>query len=560
MKKLTLLGHSMMRSCPKCNTNLVRLVKFCGNCGVDLSSVVIDDSVMPIVASRSTAFFASVDVKKAISQTVFISVPSIANRLTNLLEKYGVIPIKCIFESDPSVFAAKTRLFLNSSSAKDTQYICIIGDWNNVPPYELPNPIREGDGDEFCQSDAPYGCINEVDIDKIFELIPDIQVGRIPTLDINVIERVLITQPKINKPSDAFLMGVTTESWSAATQAIVEGFKGGHSKIFNQLSTFDHFAKGSILVSPECVESNLKNIFLNELQCSSNILLFNVHGQADEPNWIGESEDGIFCEIFEPGTISNFNNSVLISEACYGGAMGYDSPSVVEHFFANDGLVFVGSSNIAYGSRDENLSAADLIALHFLIGLEKGLSFGEALNIAKFEALTNDPFDDDIAQKTVLSFNLFGAPWHTVKKVNSRSNEMNSNDLNNKNNNNTNSVLDRFRNRETSFRLNSSRHSLNDIRAGYRDKLPLKLRHFLNDSDEARKRISQFRDADKIQRIINQWELDNLYFKLESVEFENLKGYRLSTSKNSPSKQRQSSILLLDANGKLNKTIVSKEI
>ena len=550
----------MMRRCPKCNDNLVRLVKFCGNCGADLSSVMIDESVEPVLALRSRSVVASVEVKKAISQAVFISVPAMANRLNNLFEKYGVIPIKCIFEADASEFALKTRLFLNSSSAKETKYICIIGDWNNVPPYELPNPIRDGDGDEFCQSDAPYGCINEIDIDEIFELIPDIPVGRIPTLDINVIERVLITQPKIDKPKDAFLMGVTTESWSSATQAIVDGFKGNDSKILNKLSTFDHFAKGSILVSPECVESNLKDIFSGEMQCSNNILLFNVHGQSDEPNWVGESENGTFCEIFEPGTIPNFNNSVLISEACYGGALGYDSPSVVEHFFANDGLVFVGSSNIAYGSRDENLSAADLIALHFLIGLEKGLSFGEALSIAKLEALTNDPFDDDIAQKTVLSFNLFGAPWHTVTRANSRSNGMSPNEIVNNSNSNTNSVLNRFRNRETSFRLNSSLHSLHDIRASYRDKLPLKLRQFLFDSDEARKKISQFQDADKIRRIITLWELDNLYFKLESVEFENKKGYRLSSSKNSPSKQNQSSILLLDANGKLNKTIVSKEI
>ena len=182
------------------------------------------------------------------------------------------------------------------------------------------------------------------------------------------------------------------------------------------------------------------------------------------------------------------------------------------------------------------------------------------MSIAKLEALTNDPFDDDIAQKTVLSFNLFGAPWHTVTRANSRSNGMSPNEIVNNSNSNTNSVLNRFRNRETSFRLNSSLHSLHDIRASYRDKLPLKLRQFLFDSDEARKKISQFQDADKIRRIITLWELDNLYFKLESVEFENKKGYRLSSSKNSPSKQNQSSILLLDANGKLNKTIVSKEI
>ena len=163
----------MMRRCPKCNDNLVRLVKFCGNCGADLSSVMIDESVEPVLALRSRSVVASVEVKKAISQAVFISVPAMANRLNNLFEKYGVSSIKCIFEADASEFALKTRLFLNSSSAKETKYICIIGDWNNVPPYELPNPIRDGDGDEFCQSDAPYGCINEIDIDEIFELIPD---------------------------------------------------------------------------------------------------------------------------------------------------------------------------------------------------------------------------------------------------------------------------------------------------------------------------------------------------------------------------------------------------
>jgi hypothetical protein len=135
-------------------------------------------------------------------------------------------------------------------------------------------------------------------------------------------------------------------------------------------------------------------------------------------NGWGESEDGDYVEIFQPGTVSDFNSALLLTEACYGGAMFYDSPSIVEHFFANGGNSFVGSSTIAYGARATPITAADLIAKHYIASLYAGLSQGESLKLAKLEALTEDPLSMEYGLKTVLSFNLFGAPWQTLTRSN----------------------------------------------------------------------------------------------------------------------------------------------
>jgi hypothetical protein len=278
--------------------------------------------------------------------------------------------------------------------------------------------------------------------------------------------------------------------------------------------------------------------------------LFNVHGHPDEPHWVGEGHpsDGPVL-IFSPDTIANFRCAVLVSEACYGGALSYAEPSIVERFFSNGGKAFVGCSVIAWGNSGANLAAADLIALHFLKGLRQGLDFGSALNYAKAEVMCGDPDSDDIARKSVMSFNLFGAPWHAMQvaalaAVRPIKPERTS-------------VLDRVRSGRTGGG-ESPTGALDAIRQRYRSRLPADYRRFFAQQDSVLAQVTKFKDIDKIERFLSDMNavLDDC--ELETLDFGYELFYRLSGKTTKKSSAPRLFMLVTDQHGQLIKTLTTK--
>ena len=431
-----------MEQCQFCGGTLGSKVRFCSNCGKPVTansattvpmpklgtliSGEINNQSIPSIADhenrgKQPAFKSkkpnpiSMD---AIQRTVFVVPENFLNSMREILGEFGVQAAGIVHSPDSSLLLGISQKFIRNAAQGAIQYLCIIGNWSEVPPSNVPNDFLMYDGDEFCQTDALYGATEGFNSEDPLTAIPEITVGRIPIADRNIVQRVLSNDPVVPLTRNSFQYGVTAQCWEIASKEIISSFPNLNGGAYSATlpEKIKTLPKSAILSSPDWTEEHLRQGASPGPSEPYGLIFFNVHGGPDEPQWVGESEDGDYVEIFQPGTVLDFNSALLISEACYGGAMFYDSPSIVEHFFASGGNSFVGSSTIAYGARATPISAADLIAKHYIHSLYAGLSQGESLKVAKLEALTEDPHSVEYGLKTVLSFNLFGAPWQTLTR------------------------------------------------------------------------------------------------------------------------------------------------
>jgi hypothetical protein len=348
--------------------------------------------------------------EKAIPQSVFVVPPNMAAGLRSLLDAHAVTPLDICVVSNPQEMSSRLRGLHAAYSGGGPNYICLIGNWSELPPARIPSPLDDDD-EQFCLSDAVYGSAS-LDEPRIGDFAEGCTVGRIPTADIDVVNRLLCYERSSAVAPKAVHLAVSAECWADATLEIVKS-QGGRGLLSRHVKApvgHNFVAEQSILLAPQWGASDLVSM-LNKWKRDEQTLLFNVHGSADNPDWVGESVDGEYVRILSPGQVQDFSGTILATEACYGGALSYDSPSVVEDFFSRGGLAFLGSSTIAYGSSSEQLSGADLMVRYFIEAIQAGESFGRAHLFARAKTLDGDPWEDDIARKTCLSFNLFGLPW-----------------------------------------------------------------------------------------------------------------------------------------------------
>lgn len=539
-----------MTTCVSCGGSLKPLAKFCSQCGTK-----VGDSANAVgtgsAASAAKRFQVSASARTAIGSTLFVLPSHFVGELTRMLDQHVVSPLAMVADADPAQLQIKARQAFKHFSASGTlKYVCLLGNWSEVAPFRVKNPSPGcRSSDPFCLTDSLYGCSAEYDEDDIFTAIPSVPVGRIPVLDAAVVAEALLEAPCLLDPAQAFAFGVTAECWSEATQAIVSRFTDTPAKA--KLITEPQgraLATPGVLSSPGWAEDDLRlAVSLSQIEPGA-VLLFNVHGSPDETGWVGEGDDG-YVPIMTPDTIGTFNSAVMISEACYGGALGYDEPSIVERFFSNGGKAFVGCSVIAWGTPSDSLCGADLIALHFLKVLRKGKPLGEALTLAKLEALQDDPLCDPVAKKTALSFNLYGAPWHSLKMAAAASvlpqREARG------------SMLDRVRGRRNGEGEDAS-DSLAELRQRYKSRLPENSRRFMVERNDALRRLSGFQDIQKIEALLAQWAVSLADCELESVDIGEDSGFVLFGKSNKHSGNRQLFQLVIDSAGAMKKTMTTK--
>ena len=562
-----------MAFCPSCGSQIQPSGKFCGNCGTPLAELLRaasplsktqpqpPNSLSSAVASADRRILKP-DVRVALASTIFVVPQHWMGALEKLLNSVAANPLDIVITSyqpertearqiDTERMQRQVSASLRSHVSR-AKYVCLIGLWSDIPPFQFKNPTANlggGDSDTHCLTDAPYGCVRAVN--SAADAIPDVPVGRIPSLDPSVVASALFDSPEWRDAKSAFLFGVTAECWTDATKEIVRRFVGGsatHTLIDSNLG----IRPQSILTSPDWgLEELEENISATTIEKGA-VLLFNVHGCADEPGWYGEGIFGGEVRIFEPGVIPNFNDSVLLTEACYGGAMGYDSESVVEHFFQNGGKAFVGCSVIAYGSPYANICCADILALECLQAIKNGESLGQALTLAKYEVLISDPRAQALNDKTVLSFNLYGAPWHKLKQAAPASF---ASSLPEKT---PGSAIDRVRSRlgGISNEQNES-SSVSQIRENYLARLKIPQRQFMLSQLEARSTVLRFANSGQAQESLSQWGIDIDDCEMEFFSFDNFEGYQLSGHSKRADSARVVS-LTLDGNGNVLKTMTSK--
>lgn len=567
-----------MSQCNFCNAILGPKARFCSACGGPVSELSATSHVAPKFAcepvsdasvmsatKQSNSKFESLTYKKlvkpnavsigAIRQTLFVLPEYFSDSLEKILKTFEAEAAGIVCSSNGSCVVDRCQQVIKNDQDGSIKYVCIIGNWHDVPPLNVPNDFGLNDGDAFCQSDAFFGATQAFNPEDPFTAIPEIPVGRIPIADLDIVQRVLGSDPEVAPTRNVFQFGVTAQCWEVASKEIVSSFPnlvaGGPNALLPQ--EVKSLPKAVLISSPQWTEHEFRLAVSSGPADPFGLIYFNVHGGADEPQWVGEGESGEYVHIFEPGTVVDFNSALLVSEACYGGALSYDSPSIVEHFFASRGHSFVGSSTIAYGAKATPISAADLIAKHYVLGLYGGLTNGDALKLAKMEVLAEDPLSLEYAFKTVLSFNLFGAPWQTLVRhsmATTLTQPVTGRPTGG-------SVLNRVRANLQSPAPSSS-STLNRIREEYRSRLPSRNRQFIVQSSEILTKLREFKDFSRIMEEVSKWgaRLDDL--KLDFVSAGNAQGYRLICPVNEPKKSKSTLILITDSNGQLTKTLVSK--
>lgn len=389
-----------------------------------------------------------------------------------LPEQFSTFSFTQAKASDP--WALKLSLVdLDSALKKHGMMIgalLIVGGSEIVPFHHLPNPTD--DSDEDVPSDNPYGTRDQ----NYF--LPEWQVGRLPggignsarkirflvkTLNLYAERHARAaatssSQPVFMQWMNAFssmllnaipawlypsikpkAFGYSAAAWKKASYQVFKTI--GSSKMVSISPPIQSMANSN---SPAKANGKSKTTHiisgkLRQLRDKSfyNIHLpqvtfgyYNLHGVSDAADWYGQGENTPKGPV-NPNDKQNYPvalrpqditangkviHQVVFSEACYGANHldSSESDTISYKFLLAGCQAFVGSSCTSYGSIDNSLEAADLLAHGFWIGIQRGLTAGEALRRAKIsmakEVHNRQGYLGGEDQKTLISFILFGDP------------------------------------------------------------------------------------------------------------------------------------------------------
>jgi hypothetical protein len=290
-------------------------------------------------------------------------------------------------------------------------YVLIVGSGEIVPYWYLENPAA--DSDREFPTDVPYAAAagggekaagDEDAVDDF--LLPDRAVARIP----------LGAAPAGGLL--AYLEAAASGEWKGPGRNAHFGLSALEWKM-ESTRVYGALAAGGLRTSPPVDISTFEPEWLER----EAMIYFNVHGSREEKYWYGQ--DGLsYPRVLSPETVAEAApaNAIVLSEACYGGLVDGKTPedSVAMGFLSVGVAAFIGSSAIAYGSPDERLTEADLLAYFFFTRLVAGETAGRALREAKVdfaaEMLNRQGYLDGDDRKTLLEFNLFGDPTVGIYK------------------------------------------------------------------------------------------------------------------------------------------------
>lgn len=546
--------------CNKCGAPISEKSKYCGACGAKQGVADNPLKTRDNDRSSSTTNNKKIRVHPALS-TLFVTTHAFAKKLQELLSEvdgYNSNVISVVDDNNERL-ANLCKEYLDKFDS-----LCIVGGFNDISPFQVANPSAREDHEEWCFTDALFGC-SAFDEDDVESAIPNIAVSRIPILVESTIRDLLVTTELDGNAHEQFSFGVTAELWKPATE-----------KIYNEAGLRDK----TLLCAPDWkVESISEKI--NEIDHSNKtrLYLFNVHGGGDSTEWVGESRERKTGPIvLSPEVLKDMSDSILISEACYGGAMQYEESSIVEEFFSTKGKAFVGCSVIAYGNPGEEdmpLFSADVIALTLIKKLGEGLSIAESLKAAKINTLQNaisvcqeEELDIKLygryAAKAILSFNAFGCPWIKFSHRSSVSSTASTmpTDPPNTTSASVNDRLSNIRSRlneRMETRSDQIRQRLNPIRTSYRSKLPINSQLFLIGMDESLSAFRSFKDARRIENLLETKQLNITNCQFYKSDKSKSNGYLIAAAPISDSRgSRESYAIITNSKGELKAVLGSK--
>ncbi|MDI6809671.1 MAG: helix-hairpin-helix domain-containing protein [Candidatus Eisenbacteria bacterium] len=316
---------------------------------------------------------------------------------TDSVSQFGLKPSKKINPGGTKK-ALDSIDFKLASKEPGKRYFLLLGGHNVIPFYSLKNPAV--DSDEEVLSDNPYASShpgNEPDE----WLVPERSLGRLPcgnegdvSLLLSELEVMEISSP-IRSKKEA--LGYSAKVWEDASEEVFSMAK----------------RSGDIFLSPPL---NTRTFMSNWLK-GSGLNYFNLHGSKEDKFWFGQ-DGSEFPRALSPEIIAagNVRNSLVVTEACYGGyeAGKESSNSICLQFMHGKAAGLLGSTTVSYGSEGPPLGEADLLSSKFLEQVKAGALFGDALARAKAEMaselLLSQGYLDEDDKKTLLQFVLYGNP------------------------------------------------------------------------------------------------------------------------------------------------------
>lgn len=314
--------------------------------------------------------------------------------------------------------------------------LLIVGGPEVIPFHHLPNPVEDTDCD--VPSDNPYGTRDE----NYF--IPEWAVGRLPggdssdpTLLMRQIRQITHRHSQVTPPvSWSRRWWQQLRAWIRPSRFIPgwvdKNYSFGYTAAVWRRAAYQVYAPIGrpidMWISPELAQKPNNRVSSKERTLPLAMLgYFNLHGMADAPEWLGQRDPLDGQEGFDypvalrpedlAGEVNGLTTpKIVYTEACFGAHIlkKKTDDSIALKFLEAGTSALVGSTCMAYGSINEQLTAADMLGKAFWTHLQSGLAVGEALRRAKIQMARDlqqaQGYLDGMDQKTLISFTLFGDP------------------------------------------------------------------------------------------------------------------------------------------------------
>jgi len=329
--------------------------------------------------------------------------------------------------ADPADPADVKRLLLQVKKGLEERghrprYVLLVGGHRVVPPFRLPNPAEDDDGEVL--SDSPYACPEGE------ALLPHWAVGRLPDAESprpEILLRLLDHLIQVRQEGNGHrrgLLGVFRTPWRKPRG---DGAKplpslGFSASLWREASRAVYGTLADprgLRMSPPLTYQHLDALVAERPA----VAYFNLHGLPESQCWYGQ-RDPLFRADYPPFPLAlrpadvdaRFQGSVVFTAACYGAlCWGHQAENrLATRFLLSGARALVGSTATSYGSLAPPVACADLLALHFLDAVAAGHPVGDALSYAKrqlaWDMMERQGYLDSEDQKTLLTFTLYGDP------------------------------------------------------------------------------------------------------------------------------------------------------
>ncbi|MCR4823493.1 MAG: zinc ribbon domain-containing protein [Treponema sp.] len=385
-----------MAFCEDCGAPLTPGAFFCENCGAKLSVPTVNKSPAGIV--ESGIIYTNLDL---LSESINVNSSELSSIIYNFISSaasrgvgYELCDVASRISASGSV-QDHIEIIKSLVENKHPKYLFILGSSKVIPSIVWQNEASDQESDVDVSSDLPYSTLdtNSPFDGQEYDFDDCLKVGRLPECDFfNYFSNLEKGCGKIDTIKS---FALTADVWKAETKDI-----------------YANISDSQPLTSPAVETSTVKACIPQD----SNLFLFNLHGSNSTEYWYGQSGSNYPMALDHTSLSEISAPYFLMVEACYGAY--YENRTKNDSILLaalNDKCIsFLGSSRIAFGTPAPEGCCADIIAAEHLKNLQKGLSAGESLCLARKALMKNS---DEESIKTLAEFSLYGDPSARMKGI-----------------------------------------------------------------------------------------------------------------------------------------------